>query len=839
MKGSAQAVLLFDSHLRQIAQECLSPWEPGKHSVTVLGIDRAQDPQLRSQVGMKRDSPFVLILGDGVTNQHERLIAFDVHTRLSPKYEMLVYTTRRPGQETLTTIWASGSTKLSLSDVGDFALDNNTGRFAFTRHGRLFLADYASGSVAEKYDAGPGEISDLTWSPQGSSVSLLYTRPNGSSSLVVLQNVGSPNQRILTADLDALQISSSQSYIVNAFARLNARSASSLFKWRSNDEGLYVRVRSRVSPRRQVEGEHAGPVIWRTYEDRLPTQKFSTNGGERLYLWTFRGNKVRALGEPDWDNVEPSCRGDFVLAYDTSKYGWKNPEPTTRARQLRDYYLVNLLDGTTQPLLRAFPYTSYVNKSVAPQISPDGKNVFYQDSHGDYCVFSLPLLTWRNLTKLSPIKTHHTGTDELDLPLTRFSDSLLVGWERACKYVVVSDSFDLWVLYLDGGAPVNLTGDKVAPERVYSVAKNEPAIILGEGSERYIDMREPIFLHFVDQETRWEGLAQTRVASPGAIDIHTEFGKLDYIRAGKSDRFAVCVRTSTEPADYFLLENGKRSLRLSDSNPEERMASRWTAALYLRCPTPNGEMLSASLHLPEHYIAGKRYPTIVQIYEEGLAQPHNYPPPGDRWIGRWLKLGYAVLLPDIRPRVNAPGIAALEAVNSAIDVAVNTGVVDKSRLGLTGHSHGAYETYYIIARSNLFRAAVADAGVTDLLSSYGSLISGSEPQTKLMITGQPYMKGPWWTEWNAYIQNSPLYNALSIRTPLLMIHGERDDVVLFSQALEMFNTLRWMGDRPAILLQYPGEGHNFTASAKRDAESKVEEFFSHYLKDGPPPTWFH
>jgi fermentation-respiration switch protein FrsA (DUF1100 family) len=93
-------------------------------------------------------------------------------------------------------------------------------------------------------------------------------------------------------------------------------------------------------------------------------------------------------------------------------------------------------------------------------------------------------------------------------------------------------------------------------------------------------------------------------------------------------------------------------------------------------------------------------------------------------------------------------------------------------------------------------------------------------------------------QWNAYLDNSPLYRAKSINTPLLIAHGDRDGNVPFAQSVEIFNTLRRIGNKAVVLLQYRGEEHEISATAQRDFERRMDAVFDHFLLGAPAPSWW-
>jgi dipeptidyl aminopeptidase/acylaminoacyl peptidase len=252
--------------------------------------------------------------------------------------------------------------------------------------------------------------------------------------------------------------------------------------------------------------------------------------------------------------------------------------------------------------------------------------------------------------------------------------------------------------------------------------------------------------------------------------------------------------------------------------------------------------------LPVGYQPGHAYPTIVVVYTNNLSGVlHHYLPPYGQPYSAYLQRGYAVLLPDIAPRLDAPGPAAVEAVTAAINAAAATGIVDRHHLGLFGHSYGGFETYYLVSHTDLFQAAVAEAGITDLWSdcggTYGSVSPQTAPQAQIQACqiDQPYLSGPPWEDWPAFLTNSPLYYAQNIKTPLLMLHGDADEFVSFSQALSMFTTLRELGNRQAVLLEYVGADHNLAnpeMSPWPDIDSRMMTFYDHFLRGTPAPKWW-
>jgi dipeptidyl aminopeptidase/acylaminoacyl peptidase len=349
-----------------------------------------------------------------------------------------------------------------------------------------------------------------------------------------------------------------------------------------------------------------------------------------------------------------------------------------------------------------------------------------------------------------------------------------------------------------------------------------------------IDLSKPLYFSTTTEDRIKNGLARRRAGAAEIDVLLQKEARLSCLKAADAEVYACASVTVLQPEDYFVLgKDGQLGARLTDANPAEREHSRWAGAKYLTFTTARGYVLNGTLFLPVGYIPGKTYPAIVNIYEEGMASRHNYLQPNSAYVGRWLRKGYAVLKPDIRLCFNDSGSAAVEAMTAAVEAALATGVVDRERLGLFGHSFGGYETYYLASHTTLFKAAVPESGLTNLWSHYGNVreIAG-RPSSTGLEGEQPYMKGPWWEHWDAYLRNSPLFYAPSMSTPLLMVHGDQDEAAPFGQAVEMFNTLRRMGNQQAVLLQYAGERHTFSKPVQRDIWRRMEQFFDHFLQ-GP------
>jgi dipeptidyl aminopeptidase/acylaminoacyl peptidase len=342
--------------------------------------------------------------------------------------------------------------------------------------------------------------------------------------------------------------------------------------------------------------------------------------------------------------------------------------------------------------------------------------------------------------------------------------------------------------------------------------------------------------------TKKGGIAEVDPAGKGVKML--TWDDAAYSRVSRAEDAEVLVytrETSIEPADYFATDaTFAKSTRLTDQRPQ--MAKfEWSSGVRLVPYTSDkGDKLQAALFLPANYEEGKAYPTLVYFYEKMSQTANSFAAPTSNGFNRALytSQGYAVLMPDITYRVNDPGMSAVWCMVPAVKAAIATGVVDGTKVGITGHSWGGYQTAFLITQTNLFAAAIAGAPLTNMVSMY-SLIYKNTGGTNQAIfeSSQGRFKGGYWDNWDAYYRNSPVFFAKNVTTPLVILHNDKDGAVDFTQGVEYYNTLRRL-QKPVIMLEYVGENHGLRKPAnQRDYSVRMREFFDHYLKGEAAPEW--
>jgi dipeptidyl aminopeptidase/acylaminoacyl peptidase len=159
-----------------------------------------------------------------------------------------------------------------------------------------------------------------------------------------------------------------------------------------------------------------------------------------------------------------------------------------------------------------------------------------------------------------------------------------------------------------------------------------------------------------------------------------------------------------------------------------------------------------------------------------------------------------------------------------VDHLIDTGLVDRDRVGVTGGSYGGFATAWLTTRySDRFAAGVMFVGISNQISKVGT----SDIANEMYLVHQRLRP---WDDWQFFLDRSPIYWAGQSKTPLLIAHGKEDPRVYPGQSMEMYRNLKLRGEAPVRLIWYPGEGHgNRNAGARYDYSLRQLRWMEHYL----------
>ena len=140
----------------------------------------------------------------------------------------------------------------------------------------------------------------------------------------------------------------------------------------------------------------------------------------------------------------------------------------------------------------------------------------------------------------------------------------------------------------------------------------------------------------------------------------------------------------------------------------------------------------------------------------------------------------------------------------------------------------------MLTQTNIFKAAEAGAPVADMISAYNGIRWGSGlPRQFQYEKTQSRIGGTIWEYPLRYIENSPVYMADRVTTPLLILQNDADDAVPWYQGIELFLSLRRLG-KEVYLFDYNGEPHHINRRPnQKDYTVRLQQFFDHFLKGRP------
>jgi dienelactone hydrolase len=581
-----------------------------------------------------------------------------------------------------------------------------------------------------------------------------------------------------------------------------------------------------AGPQRPVPLEDDKPslVIWHYKDSRLQTQQQVQENADKnfsfLASYTPSDGKFVRLADESVRQVNITPEQKLAVGVDIREY-----ELTGNLDGLhyQDVYVVNPATGERKLALRKAQHVMGA--------SPDGTRLLYY-ADGVFSVYDMESGKSAELTRQIPSTFWNMENDlnQVKPPTQSY------GWSKDSSAVLLSDGWDIWKVPVAGGKPENLTvngkKDKIRYQRPFRL----------DTEDRGVDLSKPVYLPVYGEWTKKGGIG---LIEPGRAGVRIlqwdDAAYLQLIKAKKSDTYLYTRETVKEYPDYYAADASLASAKkVTDANPQQKDFL-WSSGVRLVDYTSTrGEKLQAAMWLPANYEPGKHYPMLVYIYEKLSQSANHYPQPAYNGfnIAHYTSNGYAVLEPDIVYKVNDPGVSAVACVVPAVKAAIATGVPDAARVGIQGHSWGGYQTAFLVTQTDVFHAAVAGAPLTDMVSMY-SLIYKNTGGTNQAIfeSEQGRFKGGYWENMDAYIRNSPVYHATNVKTPLMILHNDKDGAVDQTQGIEYFNTLRRMG-KPVILLEYKGENHGLAKPEnQKDYTVRMREYFDHYLMDKPAPKW--
>ncbi|MBS1542780.1 MAG: S9 family peptidase [Bacteroidetes bacterium] len=563
------------------------------------------------------------------------------------------------------------------------------------------------------------------------------------------------------------------------------------------------------------------PYIYPQQNKQLDTEKKRSY----LALIDLAASNVLQLGDREVPEITLGDEGNagFVLGESNVPY---RKMTTWDQSSFRDIYLFDL--------------KAQMRKNVASRIrgnanlSPSAKFVYwYNLTDSAWYAYSVEKDKAVRLNQGQRIRFADEENDSPDFPAPYGVAGFIKGDDRMLIY----DRYDIWSFDPNANStPVNLT--KVGREKkiVFRYLRLDP-------EERFIDPEKELLLSAFDEGTKASGYYRLTLKDGKLTPLLMDnFRFSGTIKAKQANQLLFTRESFREFPDVWTADASLTGMKkLSDANPQMKNYY-WGSVEMVNWRSLDNIPLSGLLYKPEGFDPAKKYPMIVYFYEkesDNLNQ-HIRPEPLRSAINRsvYTSNGYLVFVPDIVYKIGFPGESAHNCILPGVTSLIAKGFVDEKNIGVQGHSWGGYQTAYLVTRTNLFKAAEAGAPVANMISAYGGIRweTGISRMFQYEHT-QSRIGGSLWEKPMHYIENSPIFFADKIQTPLLLLHNDADGAVPWYQGIEMYMAMRRL-NKPVWMLNYNGEPHwPVKRENKIDFQKRMMQFFDHYLKSAPAPEW--
>lgn len=488
-----------------------------------------------------------------------------------------------------------------------------------------------------------------------------------------------------------------------------------------------------------------------------------------------------------------------------------------------DYYFVNLKDGSRT--LIAEKLQGRVSHSPGGQYA-----VYYRAKH------------WYLYDHHS--KTHRNLTENLDVPFFNEDHDYpsdvpgygVAGWLANDQAVLINDKFDIWKFAVDSDDAVCIT-DGLGRKKNYTFR-----IQRVDSEKRFFDIEEELLLTAYHNWEKQTAFYSCRLGTPGVKKLVEESKKYEFVAKAKDNKNIIFTRESyTEFPDLWISDiTFKKRKKLTDVNPQVKDFA-WGDAELVDWLNVDGTKMQGILIKPGNYEKGKRYPVLVYYYRFFSQRLHefnqvvvNHRP----CFPFYASNGYAVFLPDIRFEVGRPGFSATKCLVPGVQKIIDMGIADPKAVALHGHSWSGYQTAFVVTQTDIFACCVSGAPVSNMTSAYGGIRWGTGLSRQFQYEkSQSRLGKNLWEARDLYIDNSPLFFVDRINTPMLIMFGDEDGAVPWTQGIELYMAMRRL-EKDCVFLQYRGEPHHPQKYPnKLDYTLKMMEYLDHYCKGKPAPKW--
>ena len=548
---------------------------------------------------------------------------------------------------------------------------------------------------------------------------------------------------------------------------------------------------------------------------------------EATYLAVLHvnSNNVVQLADKDVPEVAIGEQRRFLLASSDIPY----QKMITWAGFYKDYYVVDINTGNKVQIISQQP------SDQEPTWSANGKFVAYYQQ-GQVYLYDVANARRYHLTKNLAVSFADEDHDYPSAP----PGYGFGPWVEQGDAILVYDKYDVWQFDTQTRQGINLT---LGQGRKQQVQYRVTGLYEDKDTPVSLSRNETVLLQGYNERTKADGFYQAKVGAAGVTTLMEGDYKLTVLGRSKAAKtFAYSKERYDRYPDIYTADylSPQTANRQTDFDAQKN-AFGWGKAELVHWTNGDGKPLDGVLIKPANYQAGQQYPVLVYFYRFMSDRLHAFPQmkinhrPNFAW---YANNGYAIFLPDIRFEVGYPGATSVQALTSGVQKLIEMGVADPDAIGIQGHSWGGYQTAFAVTQTHIFKAAVTGAPVANMTSAYSGIRHGSGLARQFQYeTGQSRIGESLFAAPQKYIENSPVFYAERIQTPMMIMFGDKDDAVPWEQGVELYLAMRRAG-KDVVFLQYQDEPHHLKKYPnKLDYTVRMKAYFDHYLKGAPAPAW--
>ena len=615
---------------------------------------------------------------------------------------------------------------------------------------------------------------------------------------------------------------------------------------------------TRIPPQKDTTNkeELAKVDVWHYNDDFIATQQLNMKGmlTKRSYLCTMEldslshkpvnGQFVR-LAQPQYPivTVPAEWGAGYAYAFSSERY---NKRSQWDANPVCDLYVVSLKDGSARMVAQEI-YAS--NISTSPKAN---YIVWYNPQQKQFFSLDMRVENSQPMVITSQIP-HPLWNESHDKPqmAPAYGNG---GWSADEKVFYVYDKYDVWEVDPLGQRVPQMLTQGLGREKGYTFKMMRwDALQLPEGTpgikKEPVGKKDNVYFTAFDNKSKGNGYymrenRRGKLQPMKELIMEKEFA-LGYLNKAKNANVITYTKNNfVESTNMWVTKDLFRtSKKLTNSNPQQADYN-WGTCESVYWTAYDGRELEGLLYKPEDFDANKKYPMVVYFYETSSQYKHAYRKPAVSRstinITYFTSNGYLVFMPDIHYTVGHPGKSAYNCIVSGVEALCKNSWVDRENIAIQGQSWGGYQVAYLVTQTDMFKCAGSGAPVSNMTSAYGGIRWGSGVVRHFQYEHtQSRIGKTLWDEggFELYVENSPLFFADKVNTPLLIMHNDKDEAVPWYQGIEYFTALRRLG-KQVWMLQYNDESHNISKRVNAfDYTIRLSQFMDHFLKGAPMPVW--